>query len=762
MRLVEGLRQLNAHRARRRHAAAPLPARARRAARRRGTIAVIAMLYMLLLTTLALAMYAVANTNVQTSENFSDISRAQQAAEGALRFMDFRFQSIARPQSDKGVINATVANTLWTPLRDAIKDDLKTIRGVGGTFINPVYSASGDKLTAAGLCLDSALGATCDVTVQQGSAALGTDARFVRVTCVGKYHRAARAVSMDFQMDKKVKFAVVGKVPIQLGVNTIVDGPVGMNVAVKYPPVFILSDFPHLSASLKTRIDNWNTYIEGVGVINGKAVKNHDGYDNRISINDPDEFTLARNAGYSDLNGDAFIDEYDLFFQEYDVNRDKVITKAEFTNLSTGKLYDEQLFSAIDRLSPPMLNEDLNKNGAFDVGEIDINGDGFPQWEDKRAGYDDGQLDVRDPYAKVKGQVLLATSVDAWNANLSSSGLNVYDEIRGPIASVDPTEPPVKFNATTQDVFNTSPGAFEQTALLYKAKTGAGGGVMVKNMTATPPIIENKVLAATDANGGTLTERTPYGSTSWQATYTRPKFVGVKFKNVQIPKGINALFDNCTFTGVTFVDTTRDIVKVGTSTVTTDKTDGMNWAKRMRSGSFANTTALTATNSYGFTDGNNIRFNDCTFEGPLVSPYATAYTHFANSWEFTGATYFNNKIDPTATIVAPQTNMEMGSFTNPAAAPSTLLGVVVAGNIDIRGSTTIDGSLIVTGDGAGNTTLGYFGNNDGETNPGAMPEGGYGKIYLRYNPFRPMPDGVLIAIDMKPVLDSYREGWVAR
>jgi Tfp pilus assembly protein PilX len=751
MRLVERLGRLN-----------PYAARRRSAARRRGTIAVIAMLYMLLLTTLALAMYAVANTNVQTSENFSDITRAQQAAEGALRFMDYRFQSISRPLSDKGVINTTVANSLWAPLRDAVKADLMSIKGMGGAFINVQYSASGDKLTATGLCLDSALGATCDVIVEQGKAALGSDSRFVKVTCVGKYHRAARAVSMNFQMDKKVKFAVVGKVPIQLGVNTIVDGPVGMNVAVKYPPVFILSDFPHLSASLKTKIDNWNTYIEGVGSVGGKTIKNHDGYDNRISINDPDEFTLATAAGYADLNGDAFIDEYDLFFKEYDLNKDKIISKAEFTNSTTGKLYDEQLFAAIDRLAPPLLNEDLNKNGVFDVGEIDINGDGIPQWEDKRAGYDDGQLDVRDPYAKVKGQVALATSVDAWNTNLAASGLNVYDEIRGPITSVDPTEPPVKFNATNQDVFDTSPLAFEQTALLYKAKTGAGGGVMVKNMAATPPVIENKVLAATDANGGTVTERTPYGSTSWQATYTRPKFTGIKFKNVQIPKGLNALFDNCTFTGVTFVDDTRDIIKVGTTTVTTDKTEGMNWAKRMRSGTFANTTALTATNSYGFTDGNNLRFNDCTFEGPLVSPYATAYTHFANSWEFTGATYFNNKIDPTATIIAPQTNMEMGSFTNPAAAPSTMLGVVVAGNIDIRGSTFIDGSLIVTGDGAGNTTLGYFGNNDGETNPGAMPEGGYGKIYLRYNPFRPMPDGVNIAIDLKPVLDSYKEGWVPR
>ena len=68
---------------------------------------------------------------------------------------------------------------------------------------------------------------------------------------------------------------------------------------------------------------------------------------------------------------------------------------------------------------------------------------------------------------------------------------------------------------------------------------------------------------------------------------------------------------------------------------------------------------------------------------------------------------FDNKSPTqTATIVAPQTNIEMGSFTDPAKAPSTLIGVVVAGNIDIRGTSVVDGSIIVTGDGAGNTTLG--------------------------------------------------------
>jgi hypothetical protein len=103
-------------------------------------------------------------------------------------------------------------------------------------------------------------------------------------------------------------------------------------------------------------------------------------------------------------------------------------------------------------------------------------------------------------------------------------------------------------------------------------------------------------------------------------------------------------------------------------------------------------------------------------------------------------------------------NIEMGSFTDPALAPSTLVGVVVAGNLDIRGTSIVDGSIIITGDGAGNTTLGYFGPSDDQTNPSAMPEGGYGRLNIRYNPNRALPDGINVPIDIVADVSTYREG----
>jgi Tfp pilus assembly protein PilX len=718
----------------------------------RGVVAVITMLYMLLLTTLTLALFYAASYNTQTAVSFSDIARAHAAAESGLRWIDYRFQNLPRPVTDKGKITATLANTLWPTLRDNLIADLRNVRAADKTFLVP--KQLGNRMTVDKVSIDASTGATFDVEVKQLTASDGWDERFIRVTVTGRFQKAVRSLSMIFKMDKKVKFAIVGKVPVQVGRNTIIDGPIAMGTPGKYPPIWMLSDFQHFDAALKTKIVNFETYLRGTGSVSGKVIPNHRGYDGRISVNNKDEAALAAASGYTDYNADGFIDEYDVFLKQYDKNGDKAISKAEFTNPATGKLYDDNLFFLMDNLSAPLLNEDKNGNGLLDAGE-DINGNGILDVDPPRSGYNDGIIDNRDGYAKIRGGLTLSTNEADWAAELRthSPAQVIPDMIVGPVANLDPTQPGVKFSASPTDIFDLNPANFEQATLNYKGMTGPSAGVSTKTAT----LIANKVLAAADANGTSVAERTPYGSSSWQATYQRPVFKNLTLRNVQIPKGLNALFDNCIFEGVTYVDGTRNIT-TPSGAVTYNKDDGMTWAKRMISGTFANTTTLTSTNSRGFTDGNNLRFNDCTFSGPLIGAYATAYTHFANTWEFTGATLFNNKVDQTATLVSPQVNIEMGSFTNPALAPSTMVGVVVAGNIDIRGSTVIDGSLIVTGDGAGNTTLSYWGNNDGASDPGAMPEGGYGRISLRYNPYRAMPDGINTSVDLLPQVFSYQEG----
>ncbi len=679
-----------------------------------GFAAVLAILFLGLITAMTVAMYALATANVQTTRNLAETEKARAAAESGLRWMAWRFVHLNRPRTPVGSIDVSVAAVLWPSIRSAIQTDLASMTTPG----ERTATVTTGSVTSARIAVDDRPSRFV-IRVSQHPLFAGDalDQRFLHVTSTGTFGQSQRTLSMDFQIDKKVKFAIVGKVPIQLGRNTLVEGPIGMPTLGKYPPILALSDFRNLRPSLTSRIDAFNNFLKA----------HHKGYDGRVSVFNAAESAAAQRAGFCDTNGDNFIDEQDLFLAEFDLNCDKRITTQEFTNPSTGKLYDANLFSAMDSLGAPMFAGD-------------------PQ----RMGYRDGLIDNSDGYAKVSGQEFLGTTVQAWNDNLAGQGKAIGDMMQGPVVPPDANASAVKFGAGSTDIFDLSPANFDTSG--FRARTGPQNGASAK----TPSVITNTVLAALDANGGTASERTPYGSTTYQATYSRPVFRNITFKNCRISKGLNALFDNCKFEGVTYVELEANITSG--STTTTSASAGMTWSKLMKTGSFNASTALTSGNSWGFARGNNLRFNDCVIEGPIASDVPSAYTHFANSWEFTGATRFDNKQDQTATIIAPQTNIEMGSFTDPKDAPSTLVGVVVSGNIDIRGTSVIDGSIIVTGDGAGNTTLGWFGASDSDTDPIAMPEGGYGRLNVRYNPTRAMPDGINVPVDILPLVNTYREG----
>jgi hypothetical protein len=691
---------------------------------RRGVAAVLAMLFMVIATTLVVGIYSTTTTNAQAAYAQADGIRALASAEGGIQWFAWRLRKIDRPKTTAGTVTATVANSLWPTLKSAIATDLAGMTTVGERSA----TLTTDSLTSSPIAMGAG-DARFTIELRQHPLAAGDplDQRYLRVTSTGTAGGAKRVVYADFLMDKKIRFAVAGRVPIQIGRNTIVEGAMGMSTASKLPPYLMLSDFAHLNSTLTSKVVAFETFCEN----------NHDGFDNRIRVGTA-EATAAIAANYADTNDDGYIDEYDLFLKHYDANNDKAISKSEFTNSATGKLYDANLFTAIDSLSAPLDESDT-----------------------PRAGYLDDKIDNKDGYAKVHGQILMAASQAAWASNLSSSGKTIVDMMPGPVITEQAGQVPVKFNTTSTDVFDLSPANFEDCAANFRLRSGTNGGTTTRTSTK----IENATLRLVDANGTAVTERTPFGSTTYQATFKRPVYKNLTLKNVVIPAGTNALFDNCVFEGVTFVETERDITK-STGGVTYDKDDGSSWASRKISGeTFSKDKVLLATGTpttgqtitNGSRDGNNLRFNNCTFNGPIAGNYATAYTHFANSWEFTGSTLFDNQVDATATIVSPQVNIEMGSFTDPMHAPSTLVGVVVAGNLDIRGTSIVDGSILITGDGAGNTTLGYFGASDADTNPSALPEGGYGRLSIRYNPTRALPDGINVAVDVLPVPSTYRE-----
>jgi hypothetical protein len=699
------------------------------------------MLFLILVTTLSLAMYTMATLNVQGAANLSDSDRARAAAESGLRWISWRFAHLKNPTTAKGNIDAPTALALWPAIRTAIAAEIDLLPSGQDKM---TWDPSADRFTSSFIRVLPAqttnpndarfLNHTFQLNIRLHPLDPDDplDSRHVRVTSTGRYGSARKSISLDFVIDKKIQYAMIGKVPIQLGRNVLVEGPIAMTTRNRYPPILMLSDFKHLSNSIKLKIESFESFVEA----------NHQGFDNRIHVNDPVEFEKAFRAGYRDRNGDSYIDEYDLFLFEYDRNGDRAVDRAEFTNPATGKLYDPDLFLAMDTLGGPLQPGEPLRTG------LTYRPDGSVQGDDK--------IDNFDAYTKVRGQISLAATTSGWQSNLPS-GTSINDYFIGPIAHAeDAAQPAAMFGLSPQDMLVLNPSAFDTS--IFRAQTGSAAGAAI----TTPTLIANKVLHTTDSTLPTADERTPLGSTAFQATYRRPVFKNVTFKNVIIPKGFNALFENCTFEGVTFVELTTNITNSSGQT-TTSPSDAGTWARRMVTGSFSNTTVLTTANSHGFRNGNNLRFHDCTIKGPLVSDVPTAYSHFANSWEFTGATNFNNVWTDasgrtTATIIGPQTNIEMGSFTDPGKAPSTLKGVVVAGNIDIRGSSLVDGSIIVTGDGAANTTMGWFGASDGDTQTNTpMPEGGFGRLVVRYNPYLPLPDGINMPVSLLPLVNEFNQ-----
>jgi len=91
--------------------------------------------------------------------------------------------------------------------------------------------------------------------------------------------------------------------------------------------------------------------------------------------------------------------------------------------------------------------------------------------------------------------------------------------------------------------------------------------------------------------------------------------------------------------------------------------------------------------------------------------------------------------------------------------PAPLVGVVVAGNLDIRGSSYVDGSIIVTGTDARQHDPGLVRSSDAEHRPdGPDARRRLGQESTSAKPSRPLPDGINLAIDITPQPETYVEG----
>ena len=726
--------------------------------RNRGVAAILAMMFLVIFSSLAAAMAIVAQGNLSTADAHLKVNRALAAAETGMQFIMFRLNEVtANVTTTDGLIDQNNAVDLWNTTRPmlltALENELHNLTEpveLGNTLeIGPITLGAGDPAFTVAFTPHPIPNEDYDAAYYNRepylslavSNASPLDATWLRVRVEASDgpagQQVARGIELDFKMDKKIRFAILSKSRVMIGRNVMIEGPIGSRFTDTHlangHPVQMVSDFRGLDSQLDTSIDQ----------LVGTLINDDMDGDNRINVNDPAETANLSDPADLDINGDGYIDDYDMFLDHFDTNGDLSLSATELD--TSNNIVAAQLLTLIDTFGDP-----------------------------SRSGYNDGVIDNDDAYTKIRGDVKLTADLNGWQigaADPNGNGSGDYkDYFQGAIVS-DHSHAPLTFEADDVDVHQFDPTDFDVS--------------LFRNMTAVDSFDTqvNAELALYDPADpltpqpvGAATEEVPFGSAHPYDFYDRPVYENMTFTDVRIPKGTNALFKNCKFVGVTFVETETDNVDPNFNQAGTQEADGSLKFPGVEVQVGGLPVADTKTIS------NNVRFDGCTFEGGIVSDASTQFTHVRNKIALTGQTQFvveastvltatQKDLFKRSTLLAPHYSVEMGTFVNPTDPNETvdLSGTIVAGVLDVRGQVTINGSILTTfeptssvapvvGDTSPqfNTTLGYFPSADGDLEA-EMPAVGMGMIKIRYDPTLAMPDGILGPIEILPVNMTYTE-----
>ncbi len=791
--------------------------------RRRGVSSVLAMMFMVIFSSLAAVMAVVAQGNLRTADSAMKVSRAMSAAETGLVFAGGRLASeSSRFVVEKGVIDGDFGQALWLggpydpadgavdvlppvgytesppasgvveAVRNAHLADvhwliidpvgdpgLPFIDGFGTLRVRPIA------LTTDGLGNPDPLGPYFRLKYE-----LVANAPVVRVTAQGVDGNITRTIQMDFRIDKKIEYAILSPNRIMIGKNVRVEGPLGSRYGVvageldaaNGDPLVMRSDFYYLDPALTTTLDLFYSRVADFDV---------DG-DARLRPDHPVEsLGLAGAPGLVDYDGDEYVDDFDLFMDFYDANGDGMVDIAiEFTGI------DDQLARLIDEAYP------------------DRDGDGEQTASDGLLGYNDGILDGNDLYAKVHGRLMFAVAQTDWD---TANGASYQTVVQGP-GRVELDEAPVSFEVSDQelreittDMFSDTQTWFDAEAMpTFQAQVDAQDGIGGAEYVGPGHL---------DYDNDLTWEDVPYGAGDAGGApydyYRREIYRNMTFTDVRIPITNNGLFENCTFVGVTYIETEPDCSHIN-----------WNYAGALQrvedppgSGTYVYELKFPGLQAE-LTDGtpvpdtrllsNNVRFNNCTFLGSIAGIRPDEYTHWRNKVQITGETRFY--IDPEdpdllqeiadghpdalgwqATIEGMDAadieelskssllmigwSVDVGNFANELATKVKLKGTIVAGILDVRGTADVFGTLLMTyrpvsGEGplfygglpdAFNSTIGYFGPSDGDgegvdRDPNDPTFDGFGEITLRYDPNAMLPDGIPWPIQINSEPLTYVEG----
>ena len=758
----------------------------RRLRRSRGAGALLAMMFLVIFGSLAAAMAIVAQGNLHTADTHLKVNRSLAASETGMRLMMYRLaEASAQVQTRSGAVwdpatgsyittlKATdmasdpsgmpvdvllgKADAIWTEIAATLATqlagefhnqqepyvDADGVLHVGPMSIGPgapSFSATFTPHPIAGEDYDSDYYQRPPYTQMGVSASNPLDARFIRVT-VEAYDgesgsRVHRSVSMDFQIVKRIEYAVLSRSRVMIGRNVMIEGRIGSGFMetdlTNGHPIQIASDFRGIDPALDTKLD----------ALLGSIIEDDQDGDNRLSIYDSTEVSDYADPAAFDTDGDGYITEFDFFLDHFDsASSAGQITLTEL-QAKMNTLDAQQLMALIDTFGSP-----------------------------SRAGYGDGVIDKFDRYAKIRGEVHIAADLAGWEAGAASATGEYQDHFQGPIVPGH-NQVPLTFDSDETSEYELSPEQFDVSS--FKALANDD---FFAQATANAANHDPGDPQSPQPLGTTVTESVPFQATYPYDYYDRPVYENMTFRDVKIPKGTNALFVNCTFIGVTFIETELDnddpdYNYAGMQDATGDQKHPDRFV------------TIDGTDVYDTkTVSNNIRFHNCKFEGGVVTDVPEEYTHVRNKVTFTGNSGFD--IDGSAelsdaeknlykrsSLLAPQYSIEMGTFVSPYDSSEVikLSGTIVAGLIDMRGQVEIDGQLLTTfepksntgpviGDTSPqfNTTLGYFSSSEGdlETEP---PQNGLGVIKVRYNKNLPLPDGILGPVETVPLWGTYFEG----
>ena len=751
---------------------------------RRGVASVLAMMFIVLFGSLAAAMAVVAQGNLRTADSSLKVSRAMSAAETGMIYAAERLrQQTRRFVITEGVVDGDFALEMWAGGMDP--SDYEVLDPVGyiepGTptsvmealeFVFDSVDTHNFDATPADVFLpdlDDSLGSlrlkpiamdgTTDPPYFRITYQILANDNVVRITSEGVSEDISRSLQMDFELTKKIEFAALTPNRIMIGKNVMIDGPIGTRYGAfddnspnvdeldlpNGDPVVVRSDFYDLDPDLDDKLDLLYTQVADFD----------EDQDGRLRPNHPGESGgLAGNPDLVDYDGNEYVDDFDLFLAHFDTDDDRRVVYDQALAVAAGLgaltveygvdallVSDNQLMEMID-----LSNEDRDNDGVL----------GSPN--DIQLGWSDGVIDVNDEYLKINGQVQLAVVMTDWEGYHGESFQTV---VRGPIyAGLD--ENAVAFSVEENDMLELTTNMFSGARTWYEAQVPASPVVDL----ADPP--EDPALLMADAEvAGTFyaAGSPPAGYDSWEGVphqspssydyYQRPTYVDCVFRNVRIPRGNNALYINCTFVGVTYVEALSVEDDEGHWNYTgavgwnDDNIDGIAQDSEFYTPKFADPDDEFApmTASLGNGDetaetrlySNNLRFHNCAFLGSLAgdrigsgNPGDSTYTHWRNKIQMTGET--SMYIDPEDTdleeriaagdtigatsaaqakvllesidaadraelakssILMPGWSVDVGSFISTA--PTVKLkGTIVAGVFDIRGQAELDGTLLMT------------------------------------------------------------------